>query len=318
MLYGSKNDNTTDDFSPKLPREPSGCDASEGQRFEWQRAWLAAIVDVSRDAIVSMDLDGRIVSFNPAAERISGYSAAEAIGQTYDDLLVDQSPAARKALQHQRNLNRPEPIEIPYKRPDGATLQLRVMHSAIMGDENQRIGTAIVAHDISDRIAEEQQRDLLVRELSHRVKNVLATVQSVMLQSAESNDTLAGFRDAFSKRLRALADTHTELLRTNWRGARLDTLLQLILRPYGDPKQAPWTLNGPEFALSSSQALAISMALHELATNAAKYGALSSEKGRLVVEWSLQADTNELKLHWREYDGPPVALPSTHSFGMRL
>lgn len=294
-------------------------DITEHKCYERQQAWLATIVDASRNAIISEDLEGRVTSWNRAAEHIFGHESGEAMGRPLDTLLTDDVAAALPGhLERQRRTRDASPIEIGFTHPDGSVVHMAIVLSAVVDNDDQRIGTVLIAHDMTERVAGERHRRLLVRELSHRVKNVLATVQSVMFQTLEYSDSLAAFRSAFSKRLQALADTHTELLRSEWQNAHLDTLVEVTLRPYGDPAQPPWTLCGPDVELAPGQAIAVSMALHELATNAAKHGALSTDEGRVGVKWTLQPASGELEICWCERGGPPVTPPARKSFGLRL
>jgi len=165
--------------------------------------------------------------------------------------------------------------------------------------------------DLAD--AERRQR-LLIDELNHRVKNTLATVQSIARQTAKGAPTIEAFREAFEARLLALSQTHNALTRGGWEQASLRELLDQEFSPYR-PEQV--RLEGPDVSLKPREALALGMTFHELATNAAKYGALSQHRGCVEVDWSLDAD-RRLRLTWRERGGPAVAPPSRQGFGSRL
>lgn len=175
---------------------------------------------------------------------------------------------------------------------------------------------ALQRESAAARAAEAHGR-LLVHELSHRVKNTLATVQSVAIQTLRSAATLEAFSQDFLARLAALAQTHDLLMQNQWHGADLLTMLELELMPYGRAAGPRLTLQGDRLRLDPKTALALGMALHELATNAAKYGALSCPQGRLDVTWQRQPD-DSLHIAWTEQGGPPVRPPARRGFGSRV
>jgi two-component sensor histidine kinase len=175
--------------------------------------------------------------------------------------------------------------------------------------------------DITERKRDEQRQKLLVNELNHRVKNTLTTVQSLAAQTLRSSATLEGFGEAFEARLLALSKTHDILTAQSWEGAPLRRLAELEVAPYvmaGDGSRL--TLTGEDLQLPPKHALAIGLSLHELATNAVKYGALSVETGRIEVSWQVrrQAEGRMLEMRWAEMGGPPVQPPSRRGFGSRL
>jgi two-component sensor histidine kinase len=165
------------------------------------------------------------------------------------------------------------------------------------------------------RRAEERQR-MLVDELSHRVKNTLATVAAIAKQTMERSQGLADFETAFLSRLRALAEAHDVLFRSNWSDADLGALLRAALAPFVRPDGPEVALNGPAVAIRPKAALTLSLVVHELAVNAAKYGAMSCPQGRIAVDWRLRpGPEGGLALRWRERGGPPVSPPERRGFG---
>jgi len=170
------------------------------------------------------------------------------------------------------------------------------------------------------RKAIEARQKLLLDELNHRVKNTLATVQSIAAQSLRQGD-VASVRQNFEDRLIALSQAHNLLTRDGWRGASLAELADTELRPYARAGAERVRLAGPEVWLAPNTAVAIGMALHELTTNAVKYGALSVDAGRVEVSWSvegLDAETDRVRILWVEVGGPTVHKPTRRGFGSRL
>lgn len=178
------------------------------------------------------------------------------------------------------------------------------------------VGVFVQGHDATDQALAAERQRLMIDELNHRVKNTLATVQSIAMQTARSHADPKTFAESFQARLMSLSHTHDLLTRSHWEGAELREVLEHETTAHG---AARVSLNGPALALAPSQALALGMILHELATNAAKYGALSAPGGRVLVDWTLADQRNRrLSLTWRETGGPPVAPPARRGFGSRL
>ncbi|WP_157091574.1 sensor histidine kinase [Methylobacterium nodulans] len=182
-----------------------------------------------------------------------------------------------------------------------------------------------VVADITDRRLAEERQTLLIRELHHRVKNTLATVQAIVGSTARTASSIESFYEAFVGRIMSLAHTHSVLTEDVWQTASLRGLLENELTPYADGPMTPEadgriTLEGPAVDLASEIAVPIGMAIHELTTNAAKYGALSGRGGRVRVRWNLEPEGDRvvLRFEWRESGGPPVMPPSRQGFGSRL
>lgn len=174
-----------------------------------------------------------------------------------------------------------------------------------------------VCMDITERKEAESQRNLLVAELSHRVKNTLAIVSSIARQSFSISPDVYEAHRSFDARIRALAQTHTRLAEASWSGVSLETVLFDELAPYHDDEKNNVSLSGPPMMLPPKYALTLGMAAHELATNAAKHGALSVKTGSVDIEWSAR-ETDRLQIRWRESGGPAVLAPKRNGFGRLL
>ena len=203
---------------------------------------------------------------------------------------------------------------------DGTVLFGLVQAAPLRDPTGKIVGAVSAGLDITDRKRTEDHRLLLLNELNHRVKNTLATVQSVAMQSFRRAKTEASGRQMFESRLMALSRAHDVLTNESWEGANLDEIVAQAITPYRGGDLNRFHTDGPPVRLPAKMALSISMALHELATNAVKYGALSSEKGRVSITWQTRrkADGWWLRLEWLEADGPPVAEPEHEGFGTRL
>jgi two-component system CheB/CheR fusion protein len=172
--------------------------------------------------------------------------------------------------------------------------------------------------DITERKRAEEHKDLLLSELSHRVKNTLAVVQALAMQT-NGTGSVEAFREAFTGRLQVLARAHSLLLERQWQGADLRPLVEQVLEPYRAERPERIAIEGGSVMLTPGQGLAISMILHELATNAAKYGALTAEEGHVDLSWQTHAaSAPQVHLRWQETGGPAVGEPGSSGFGLRL
>jgi two-component sensor histidine kinase len=181
------------------------------------------------------------------------------------------------------------------------------------GADRKAVAIAGASRDLTDRKRTEELERLLSNELNHRVRNTLATVQSIVVQSLRGAVDLESASKAVSARIVSLAGAHEVLTDRSWSGADLNDLVVRAIAPFASGNI---TVEGPSLDVSPKQALALSLALHELATNAAKYGALSRPGGRVDLRWVVQ--NGQLRLTWRETGGPPVVPPSRQGFGSRL
>jgi two-component system CheB/CheR fusion protein len=304
-------------------------DITERQRTKTKLREHAALVEFAQDALIGVSPNGAVRSWNPGAERLFGCDAGQAIGRAFSGLIpsdVDERTAALVdgALHGETGA----PVEMIYHRRGGASVDIELIVAPIRSAEGAIIAVAVTARDISDRKIAEAHRTLLLHELSHRVKNALATVQSLAMETMRTAVSQEAFKEAFEARLIALSSTHDLLTRGAWHGATLNDVIEAELTPYQAVDHARWTATGPDLRLTPKMALALGMAFHELATNAAKYGALSTPGGRVAVDWSVtghdpkpgDADSagRRLSLSWVESAGPPVAKPERKGFGSRL
>ena len=204
-------------------------------------------------------------------------------------------------------------------RKDGTLVDVSLTVSPLKDGRGNVIGASKIARDITAKRRHEERRQLLVNELNHRVKNTLATVQSLAAQSFRGEAHSPAFRQ-FESRLIALSRAHDALTREDWEGIQLDELIAETIAPICVRPEQRVQVSGPVLRLRPKLALALSMAFHELGTNAAKYGAFSNDTGRIEIHWQVLGGDPERRLHlrWEETGGPPVQPPSQRGFGSRL
>ena len=274
---------------------------------------LASIVEFGDDAIVSKNRDGIITSWNRGAERIFGYLAEEVSGKPITILIPPERHHEEDViLERIRRGDRVDHFETIRRRKDGNLIDMSLTISPVRDANGKVVGASKIARDISERKRSEAQISVLAREAEHRAKNLLANVKAVVhLSQAGTPD---GLKEAIEGRIKALAIVHSLFVQSRWRGAELGNLVKQELSPYSHEGEERTRIDGPTVMLKPDVAQAIAMALHELATNAAKYGALSRAKGEVHVKWSFAAD-DRVMLRWTEAAGPPVNPPTHKGFG---
>jgi PAS domain S-box-containing protein len=280
---------------------------------------LAAIVKSSEDAIISTDVDGVITSWNQGAEKLLGYSAIESVGKSVTFLLPpDQRDEESGILERIRNGLHTDPSETVRLRKDGSKVWVSSSVSPLRDARGYVIGASEIIRDMTERRRGDELRDILVSELNHRAKNSLAMVRAIASQTLASATSLETAKLAFDARLGALARGHDLLTHGNWIGTDLESVVKATVEPHGGGDR--FRIEGPVVKLTPATALIFTLALHELCTNAAKYGALSKENGHVSVGWQVTGEGAEKRLHlkWTEKDGPPVIPPQRKGFGSRL
>jgi len=281
---------------------------TDAQRF-------AAIIEFSDDAIITTDVNGVITSWNAGAQRLFGYSPEEAVGRSILLLIPperrDEEPAILERIRQGERIDNYETVR---RRKDGSYVDISLTVSPIKDAEGTVIGVSKIARDISERKRNEAQIAALAREAEHRAKNVLAVVQAIVrLSNAE---TIEGLKEAIYGRIRALANVHALFVQSRWTGADLQSLVQDELSPYSKGG-ASTRIEGAPLSLTQDAAQTLAVTFHELATNAAKYGALSREEGHVDVTWT-QTENKLLVILWAETGGPLVCAPSRRGFGTRV
>lgn len=283
-----------------------------------KNAQLATIVATSADAIISMSSDGIIQSWNPGAEQLFGYSAEEVIG-TSEKLLFPEGAEAEfdekyRHLRHGEHVLR----DTIRRRKDGSLLDVAINVAPMRRPDGRIFGFSAVFRDITERKRVEKHLRMVMRELSHRTKNLLAVIVAMVRQTARTSSDVEVLQSQLIQRLQSLSASHDLLVAEDWTGASLEELIRAVLQPFTGNSADALECKGLPVFINATAAQNLGLALHELATNAAKYGALSISAGRVHVSWGFEPDdagVRRLVLHWDERNGPRVSPPTVKGFG---
>lgn len=301
------------DISVRLSTEAALRESEERLRATYEHAFVG---------IAEVDHEGRVLRANEQFSAIAGFPRHELLSMTIWDLTHPEDARAERETfaRHMAGQLPSYRLEKRYVQKSGAVIWVELAAS-VVHDANGRPSYGVrVVRDISDRKRWEDRQALLINELNHRVKNTLATVQSIAAQTrrsvADPDDAYA----AFVERLVALSGAHDALTRQEWRGADLKSIVAGAIEPFDGGSPDRFIVSGPPVWLTPQAAVALALAFHELATNAAKYGALTDPEGRVRVAWTVGEgpDGPELGLTWTEEGGPPVRPPQRKGFGSRL
>jgi PAS domain S-box-containing protein len=296
------------DMAGTLERRQEALEASEAR--------LRAVVETAADGIITINAQGVVESVNPQAERLFGSAHDELIGQNVK-ILMTAPDAERHDEYLARYLRTGEARiigigrEVTGRRKDGATCPLFLSIGEFSLD-GERYFTGIV-RDVTERKRAEERQRLLTAEVDHRAKNLLATIQAMVLLTKRDARSVSEFATTLIGRLHAMGRAHDLLARGKWTGASLHEIINNEFQAFADPAGARLDLDGDDARLSARAAQTLSLALHELTTNAAKHGALSVPEGRVEIRSAV--DGSELQLTWTETDGPEVRPPSAKGFG---
>ena len=281
---------------------------------------FAFLVNNSRDFIGMCDLAGCVFFVNDAGLALVGL-----------DSMADACSVALADYFFPEDRGRIVEEFLPKVLRDGhGTTEIRFRHFKTdepiwmsysvftLKDEDDRpLGFATISQNVEMRKQNEERTELLIDELNHRVRNTLAIVNAIATQTLKHTPSVQDFRIAFGGRITALAKTHTLLATTKWSASTLHDLIVQQLEPYTKGRADALVISGPRLLVNPKQALTLSLVMHELAANAAKYGSLSVPMGRIEVRWQIDPGRN-LRLTWQEVDGPRVAKPTRRGFGSQL
>ncbi len=313
-----------------VTREKQEINALHGNRDSLEEELRSRIVDVGlaeerlrftlragKLGFWTLDLKTNRLVASPLCKQNFGRQASATF--TFDDLNQSIAPEHLEAWRESlaEALLPPGEMKVEYKinTPDEEQRWIELRGQTAFDSSGTPHSMSGVSIDISERKQAEEHRNLLARELNHRVKNSLATVQAIFGQTLKTASTIEEARQAVSSRIQALAGAQDVLIEQGWTRSELSHVLKNALRPFEDGHDRIH-YGGPRVAVSAAATTAFSLALHELATNALKYGALSNERGRVAIEW--QVEKGQFNLTWRESGGPPVSLPQRRGFGSTM
>jgi PAS domain S-box-containing protein len=306
----------------KILRNRSEEHATQEARYASEEQ-MRLILDSATDyAIFTINRDGIVTTWNPGAERLLGYRDSEIVGRNGRVVFTPEDRESgepekeiSRALNHGRAQDERWHMRKDGSRFWGSGLMLPLKAEGVPG-------LLKIMRDETARHRADEMNKLLIGELNHRVKNTLALVQAIASETLRGCVAEREILEAFDSRLSALANSHDILVRESWEGASLAEVITRALMPFmpGGHVADRLVIDGPDVRLSPTSAVSLGMGFHELATNAAKYGALSVPTGKIEVSWTRQQAENgkELRLKWHERNGPPVSPPKKKGFGSRL
>lgn len=292
--------------------------AATSQHTVIELARLAAIVSSSNDAIISKSLDGRILTWNAGATRMFGYEPDEMIGQPLTRIIpAELHGEEMDILARIRRGERLDHFDTVRITKDGRRLDISLSVSPLLDATGQVVGASNVSRDITERKENEEVQRLLIDELNHRIRNTLTVIQAIASQSLRKSKRPEDFVDNFVGRIHALARAHDLLVQGRMKGTDLIALVSDQVVFDGDAGRV--SFSGPRVRLSPETSVHLGLVLHELATNARKYGGLSRPDGSLTIEWTVDmAPERMLSLTWRETGVPGLAAPASRGFGTTL
>jgi PAS domain S-box-containing protein len=286
------------------------------QRLRDQQFYTRSLIESNIDALMTTDPSGIITDVNKQMEALTGCTRDELIGAPFKSHFTDpeRAEAGIKLVLSEKKVT---DYELTARARDG-TKTVVSYNATIFYDRDRTLqGVFAAARDVTERKEDEAHLRFLMRELTHRSKNLLAVIQAMARQTARYSGSTKSFLEKFNARLQALATSHDILFKEEWQSASLADLVRLQLGPYLDRRESQVSVEGPTVLLKPDAAQNLGYALHELATNAAKYGALSVPEGRVSIAWHWlpEADGNGVELDWVESGGPAVVKPAHRGFG---
>jgi PAS domain S-box-containing protein len=298
---------------------------AEVESFRKNLGPFVVAAEATRMAMVFTDATephNPIIFANDSFLSLTGYDRDEVLGKSFNFLLAHATDSeALVRIKNEFEGTSDSGTEVLYRRKDGSEFWTAVFISPVRGESGDIVQYFASFADVTKHKEDEAKAKLLIDELNHRVKNTLSTVQSIVWQAMRTASDPKVIREAIESRLFALSRSHDLLTRQNWESAGLLDIVHDALEPFRavEGRAERIVLKGENIRFPPKTALALGIVFNELATNAAKYGALSNEAGSILIEWTKEstAEGDRLLLKWQEKDGPPVKTPSRLGFGSR-
>lgn len=298
---------------------------AEVEQFKHDLGPFVIAADTTRMPMLFTDAkkpDDPIIYANDALLKLTGYDRDEMLAQNFNFLLADSTERSDLGEIEGALQGTEADPEIRFRHKDGSEFFATIFVSPVPDKHGEVVQHFVSLIDTTNHVRAREHAAMLIDELNHRVKNTLATVQSIIIQAVRNSSDPQIVRESIETRIAALSRSHDLLGREKWEGAGLRDLVKSALAPFSvtEGRAERFTIEGQDIRLSPKAALALGIALNELATNAVKYGSFSNENGTISIEWTLgqEADGRWLCLSWREKDGPPVTPPSHKGFGSRV
>ncbi|GGY40909.1 sensor histidine kinase [Parvularcula lutaonensis] len=301
--------------------ELRAADASAAAKRDQRLRLLEAVLEMVPVGVVLSDENGRIYHGNSRVEEMVGHPVLYSEDDESYGEWVSFHADGKQTESHEYPLARalageedPE-LTVHYRRGDGSMFWMRIIGHALRDADDRVVGAAVALVDVDEEYKLQEDQQILIKELNHRVKNAFAVVKSIVSQSLRGQDLPDGLRQTIDDRLNAYARAHSKLVGSKWNFAPVRSVAEEILPDICGDRI---TIEGPDCELPSEQALSLSMAFYELATNATKHGALSVPDGHIELSWQVEErDNNEkhLRLMWHERGGPPAVRPERRGFG---
>jgi PAS domain S-box-containing protein len=286
------------------------------QRLRDQQFYTRSLIESDIDALATTNPFGIIADVNKQMEALTGCTRDELIGAPFKGYFTDpeRAEAVINLVLSEKKIT---DYELTVRARDGKETVVSYNATTFYDRDRTLQGVFAAARDVTEHKADEAQLRFLMRELTHRSKNLLAVIQAMARQTAHSSGSTESFLEKFNARLRALATSHDILFQEEWQSAPLAELVRLHLGPYLDRSEPQVSVEGPTVLLKPEATQNLGFALHELATNAVKYGALSVPEGRVSIAWRQlpELDGNGVELDWVESGGPAVEIPAHRGFG---
>ncbi|MBB3858940.1 PAS domain S-box-containing protein [Novosphingobium hassiacum] len=282
------------------------------------RALLREILDAQLEMVCRYRADGTILFVNRAYSRSLGLEPDDLTGKSLWEFVTGEDHLHVKSELDRLTPEHPEvTIENRFEKASGTRWILWNNHALEFDEHGKWLVGQSTGIDITERKQLEEQLELLVGELNHRVKNTLMVVQAMAFQTFRGANEVSGPVRTFNQRLSAVSGAHDALSRANWTGTLMAEIVRhgILICADGDLRVS---VSGPDVVMPANATVSLVMVLHELATNAMKYGALSDNKGQVAIDWSLNATGDVVSITWRESGGPVVRAPTRKGFGFRL
>jgi PAS domain S-box-containing protein len=299
---------------------------AEVESFRKNLGPFVVAAEATRMAMVFTDATephNPIIFANDSFLSLTGYDREEVLGKSFNFLMAHGADAeAQTRIKNEFEGTSESGTEVLYRRKDGSEFWTAVFVSPVRDDRGEVVQYFVSFVDLTKHKENEAKLKLLIDELNHRLKNTLATVQSIVWQAVRTASDPKLIQEAIESRLFALSRSHDLLTRENWESAGLRDIVHDALEPFGiaDGRAERIVIKGENIRFPPRAALALGIVFNELATNAVKYGALSNEVGSILIEWTKELTPRgaRILLHWQEKDGPPVKTPSHLGFGSRV